>query len=53
MPVILGSLIWAFAMIAAAYFLKGNPARDWVESALFVGASTFVIWKGERALRRR
>lgn len=41
------SVVWAVAIIATAYFFKGNPAEYWIEAALIVGALTFVI------LRRR
>ena len=34
--IIIWSLIWALGMIAAAYFYKGNPAKDQVEAAITV-----------------
>jgi hypothetical protein len=42
------SLVWAVAMIAAAFVFKGNPANYWVESALVVGALTTRVLKSER-----
>lgn len=50
--VILWSLVWAVAMIAAALLLKGNPAKDWIESVLFVGAVTSILWNRERVTCR-
>jgi hypothetical protein len=38
MRLILWSLFWAFALIAAAYIFKGNPIKDGIESALLAGA---------------
>jgi hypothetical protein len=45
---ILWSLVWAFALIAAAYIFKGNPAKDWIESALVLGAIACLMWNYER-----
>jgi hypothetical protein len=46
---ILWAIAWAVAMIASAILLKGNPIKDWVQAALFIGAMTF--WSGNpRAL---
>jgi hypothetical protein len=42
------SLVWAVAMIAAAFAFKGNPANYWVEAALVVGALTTVVLKSQR-----
>jgi hypothetical protein len=42
------SLVWAVAMIAAAFVFKGNQANYWVESALVVGALTTVVLKTQR-----
>jgi hypothetical protein len=42
------SLVWAVAMIAAAFVFKGNPANYWIESALVVGALTTVVLKSQR-----
>jgi hypothetical protein len=42
------SLIWAIAMIAAAFVFKRNPANYWIESALVVGALTTVVLKSQR-----
>jgi hypothetical protein len=32
MMMFLWSLVWALALIASAYFFKGNPALFWIES---------------------
>jgi hypothetical protein len=45
---ILWSLAWALAIIASAFVLKGNPAKDWIQSALFVGAVTFWLWQSRQ-----
>jgi hypothetical protein len=47
-PPIFWSLVWAFAIIAAAFLFKGNPAVYWIEAALIVGALTFVVLKPQR-----
>ena len=47
-PLIIWSLIWAFAIIATAFLFKGNPVKDWIEAALFIGAFTFWMWKFRR-----
>ena len=39
---ILWALVWAFAFVASAIVLKGSPAKDWVQSALFIGGIT--LW---------
>jgi hypothetical protein len=50
-------IIWAFvfalAMIAAAFLFKGKPSLYWIESALLVGALTFVILKPRRPVSAR
>jgi membrane protein DedA with SNARE-associated domain len=53
MSLILGSLVWALALVAAAYIFRGNPAKDWIESALVIGAITYLMWNYERRRRRR
>jgi hypothetical protein len=49
---ILWSLVWAIAMLAAAFVFKRNPAAYWVESALVVGALTTVVLKAQRPVCR-
>jgi hypothetical protein len=39
------SLVWALAIIATAFFFKGQPAEYWIEAGLIVGALTFVVLK--------
>ena len=46
---ILWAIGWAVAMIASAILLKGNPVKDWVQAALFIGAMTFWVWQSQRA----
>ena len=50
---ILWSLVWALAIIATAFLFKGNPAKDWIEAGLIVGALTFVVLKRQRLVRPR
>ena len=50
--VILWSLVWAFGLTAAAFLFKGNPAKYWIDAALFVGATTYLMWNYERRTRR-
>lgn len=46
------SLVWALAILAAAYLFKHRPAAAyWIESALMVGALTFLILKRPVCLR--
>ena len=49
---ILWAILWAAAMIACAFFLKGNPVKDWIQSALFIAAMTFWVWQSHRATRK-
>jgi hypothetical protein len=50
---ILWSLVFALAIIASAFFLKGNPALYWIEAGLTVAALTLVILKSQRPVRAR
>jgi hypothetical protein len=45
---IVWALVWAIAIIAAAFLFRGNPAEYWIESGLIVGALTFVVLKRRR-----
>ena len=45
---VLWAIVWALALIASAIFFKGNPIKDWVQSALFIGAITFWLWQYRR-----
>jgi hypothetical protein len=45
---VLWSLVWAFAIIAAAFLFKGNPAMYWIEAGLIIGALVFVVLKPQR-----
>jgi len=46
---ILWALAWAAAMIVSAVLFKGNPIKDWVQAALFIGAMTFWVWQSQKA----
>jgi hypothetical protein len=49
---ILWAIVWAAALITSAILLKGNPIKDWFQSALFVAAMTFWVWQSQRAAKR-
>jgi hypothetical protein len=40
-----------FALIGSAFFFKGNPAKDWIQSILFVGGITVWLWFWQSRLR--
>jgi uncharacterized membrane protein YbhN (UPF0104 family) len=46
--IILWSMAWALALIASAIVLKGNPAKEWIQAFLFIGALTIVLWQGHQ-----
>lgn len=46
---VLWAIAWAAAMIASAILLKGNPIKDWIQSALFIAAMTFWVWQSQRS----
>jgi sterol desaturase/sphingolipid hydroxylase (fatty acid hydroxylase superfamily) len=48
---VLWAIAWAAAMIVSAILLKGNPIKDWIQSALFIAAMSFWVWQSHRAAR--
>jgi hypothetical protein len=50
---VLWSIAWALAIIASAILFKGNPIKDWVQAALFIGGITFWLWLSQRTARPR
>jgi uncharacterized membrane protein YbhN (UPF0104 family) len=46
------SLVWALALIVSAIVFKGNPLKEWIQSALFIAATTFWLWQVSRTGRR-
>lgn len=46
--IVLWSAAWALALIASAILLKGNPAKEWIQAALFIAALTVSLWQGSR-----
>ena len=46
--IVLWSTAWALALIASAIVLKGNPAKEWIQAVLFLGALTVVLWQGQQ-----
>jgi len=51
--VILVTVLWAIAFIAAALIFKGHRHGDWIEGALYVGFITHLSWMEARGLRCR
>jgi hypothetical protein len=50
---VLWAIVWALAIIASAILFKGNPAKDWLQAALFIGAITFWLWQSRILAHRR
>jgi hypothetical protein len=50
---LLWALAWACAMIASAFVFKGNPVKEWIQSALFVSSMTFWLWQVQRTASSR
>ncbi len=50
---IIWATAWAVALIASAILFKGNPVKDWIQSALFIGAMMFCLWHSPRLARHR
>ncbi len=50
---VLWAIAWALALIASAILFKGNPIKEWIQSALFIGAMTFLLWQSQRIARHR
>ncbi len=48
---VLWAVAWSAALIGSAVVLKGNPLKDWIQAALFIGAMTFWLWQSQRATR--
>jgi len=42
------TLLWAFALIASSYFLKGRAVGEWVDASLYLAAG---LWLGASILR--
>jgi hypothetical protein len=49
---VLWAVVWSGALIGSAVVLKGNPLKDWIQAALFIGAMTFWLWQTQRAAHR-
>ena len=45
---VLWAIAWALALIVSAILFKGNPLKDWIQAALFIGAMTFWLWQTRR-----
>lgn len=50
---ILWAIVWALALIGSAILFKGQPVKDWIQSALFIMAMTFWVWQSRRPDRPR
>ena len=51
MRTVLWAVAWALAFIASAILFKGNPAKDWIQSVLFIVGVTSWLWQSQRAAR--
>ena len=40
---IVGAVLFAVALLASSWFLKGNPAGNWVDVALYIGFAAFML----------
>jgi hypothetical protein len=50
---VLWAIAWAIAIILSAILFKGNPAKEWIQAALFIGALTFLLYKSQALARPR
>jgi len=46
---IVWAVAWAATMIVSAVLLKGNPIKDWIQSAPFIAAMTFWVLQTQRS----
>ena len=49
---IVGATLLAVALIASSWLLKGNPAGDWVDAALYIALGSFFASQIVLAFRR-
>ena len=50
---ILGSLAWAIAYVAAAMVFKGDPIKDWVHAGLIMVGAVLLSWQIPRMAASR
>ena len=48
---IVGACLFAAALIASSYFLKGSPTGDWVDAFLYLGLACFLLSQVYFAIR--
>jgi hypothetical protein len=53
MTLLLTLIVWAAIFIGAAFLFKGNPAKAWIESAIFTVGVALWIWLSRAPNRRR
>ena len=41
---ILLAIVWALAFIATAIIFKGNPAKEWIQAALYIVGMSLWLW---------
>ena len=41
---ILLAIVWALAFIATAIIFKGNPAKEWIQAALYIVGMSIWLW---------
>jgi uncharacterized membrane protein YbjE (DUF340 family) len=51
MTTVLWAFAWGLVFIASAFLFKGNPAKDWIQSLLFVVGVTIWLWQSRRVAR--
>ena len=53
MTIVLWAIAWAIAFVISAILFKGNPVKEWIQAALFIGALTFLLFKAQGLARSR
>lgn len=38
---VLGAILFAALIISSAYFLKGNPAKSWIDATIYLAGAYF------------
>jgi hypothetical protein len=51
--IVLWAIACALVFIATAIVFKGNPVKDWIQAALFIGALSFWLLPSQRLPYRR
>jgi hypothetical protein len=43
LPMIVGAVIFAIALLLSSSLLKDHPAGDWIDAALYIGLACFLL----------